>query len=86
MGIVFDAPHPCTAHTFINFMLDAENGAQLTEWVLYGSPNGAALEFLPEELANDERLFPSDTSAYEVIVDTGDFEINFSDAFSEAKG
>lgn len=86
MGIVFDAPHPCTAHTFINFMLDAENGAQLTEWVLYGSPNGAALEFLPEELANDERLFPTDTSAYEVIVDTGDFEINFSDAFSEAKG
>ena len=86
MGIVFDAPNPCTAHTFINFMLDAENGAQLTEWVLYGSPNEAAKEFLPDELVNDDRLFPTDTSMYEVITDTGDFEVNFSDAFSEAKG
>jgi spermidine/putrescine-binding protein len=86
MGVVFDAPHPCTAHTFINFILDGENGAQLTEWILYGSPNAAAYEFLDPDLLNDERIFPDDTSMYEVIVDTGDYETNFSDAFSEAKG
>ena len=29
---------PCTAHTFIDFILDAENGAQLTNWNYYGVP------------------------------------------------
>ena len=42
----FDAPHPCTAHAFINFLLDAENGAALTNWNYYASPNAAAEEFI----------------------------------------
>ncbi|NBU95222.1 MAG: spermidine/putrescine ABC transporter substrate-binding protein, partial [Actinobacteria bacterium] len=42
MAVVIDAPHPCTAHTFINFILDAENGAALTNWNYYASPNAAS--------------------------------------------
>lgn len=47
------------AHKFINFMLDAEIAAQNTEWVSYSTPNKAALEFLPEEMVEDERFYPS---------------------------
>lgn len=86
MAIAKDAPHPCTAHTFIDFMLDAENGATLTNWNRYGSPNEAAEEFIDADILEDPTIYPADTSNLEFISNTGDFEINFSDAFIEAKG
>lgn len=86
MAVPFDAPHPCTAHTFINFMLDAENGAALTNWNLYASPNAAAEQYIDPEVLSNEIIYPSDTSKLEYIQNTGDFETNYSDAFSEAKG
>lgn len=86
MAIPFDAPHPCTAHTFINFLLDAERGAQLTNWNFYASPNEASGEFIDPEVLEDPIVYPEDTSNLEFISDTGDFEINFSDAFISAKG
>ncbi len=86
MAVVIDAPHPCTAHTFINFILDAENGAALTNWNYYASPNAASVEFIDPEILEDPIVYPQDQSKLEFIADTGDFEINFSDAFVEAKG
>ena len=86
MAIPFDAPHPCTAHTFMNFILDAENGAQLSEWNAYASPNEAAEAFMDPEFLADEAVYPTDRSKLEFITNTGDFETNFSDAFSRAKG
>lgn len=86
MAVPFDAPHPCTAHTFINFLLDAENGAALTNWNFYASPNAAAEEFIDAEVLEDPIVYPEDTSKLEFIANTGDFEPNFSDAFVEAKG
>jgi len=86
MAIAKDAPHPCTAHAFINFILDAENGAALTNWNSYGSPNEAAEEFIDQAILDNPMIYPTDTSNFEFISDTGDFEINFSDAFIEAKG
>ncbi len=86
MAIPFDAPHPCSAHTFINFLLDAERGAQLTNWNFYASPNEASGDFIDQEVLDDPIVYPEDTSNLEFISDTGDFEINFSDAFITAKG
>ncbi len=86
MAVVADAPHPCTAHTFINFLLDAENGAALTNWNYYGSPNGAAEEFIDPEILEDPAIYPTDVSKLEFIADTGSFEVNFADAFAEARG
>ncbi len=86
MAVVADAPHPCTAHTFINFLLDAENGAALTNWNYYASPNAASEPFIDQEVLDDPIVYPTDQSKLEFIADTGDFEINFSDAFTEAKG
>ena len=47
------------AHQFINFMLDAEVAAQNTEYVSYATPNKEALNYLPEEIVNDERFYPA---------------------------
>lgn len=86
MAVVVDAPHPCSAHAFINFLLDAENGAALSNWNYYASPNAAAEEFIEAEILEDPAIYPEDMSKLEFISDTGDFEINFTDAFIEAVG
>lgn len=86
MAIPTDAAAPCTAHTFIDFLLDAENGATLTNWNYYGSPNGAAIEqgLIDQEVV--DFYAETETAAdLEVIEDTGDYEINFTDELARAK-
>lgn len=88
MAIPANAEHPCTAHTFINFILDAENGAALTNWVYYASPNEAAEEFIDPEILEDPAIYPDDETfaELEAIEDTGDDEILFTDYFNIARG
>ncbi len=83
MAIPTNASSVCTAHTFINFLLDAENGAALTNWNYYGSPNAASVPYLDQDVID----FYADTSSakLEVIKDQGDYEINYTDKFAEAK-
>lgn len=87
MAIPARAEHPCTAHTFINFIMDAEKGAQLTNWTYYASPNAAAAEFIDPEILEDPAIYPDeDTFALlEAIEDTGDAEILFTDYFTLAR-
>lgn len=88
MVVLADAEHPCTAHTFIDFIMDAENGAALTNYNYYATPNEAALEFVDPEILEDPSIFPPDEvlANLEFIADTGDFETEFEDAFTRAKG
>ncbi|MGI9594881.1 MAG: polyamine ABC transporter substrate-binding protein [Acidimicrobiales bacterium] len=89
MAIPFDAPHPCTAHTFINWMLGAEAGAQLSNFNYYASPNEAAIPLLDEDLGDfltDGSVLVGGNDSVESIADTGDFEVNYADAFVTAKG
>lgn len=76
------------AHKFINFMLDAEVAAQNTEWVSYSTPNKAALEFMPEEMVEDERFYPSSelTEKLEVYENLGQANLAFyNELFLEFK-
>ena len=50
MAIPVDAPSPCTAHTFINWIMSAEQGATLSNWNYYGTPNAAATDALDDVL------------------------------------
>jgi spermidine/putrescine-binding protein len=88
MGVLADAPHPCTAFAFMNFLLDAQNGAQLTNYNWYASPNAAAEPFIDQEVLDNEIIYPSAATMerLEFIEDTGDFEIEFTDALTRARG
>ena len=88
MAVLADAPHPCTAHTFINFMLNARNGARLTNWVFYASPNAAAEEFIDPEILEDPAIYPPTdiVENLEFLRDTGDTEELYTDLFTQAKG
>ncbi len=86
MAVPTTAEHPCTAFTFMNYLLDAENGAALTNWNYYGSPNRASIDggLIDQEVVD----FYADTFTapnLEIIKDTGDYEINFTDYLAEAK-
>jgi spermidine/putrescine transport system substrate-binding protein len=51
--IAKDAPNADLAYAFINYVLDAKIGAQISNWTKYATPNEAAKAFLtPEDLAN----------------------------------
>ena len=67
------------AHLFINFMLDAKNAAQNTEYVSYSTPNKEALQYLPEEVVNDERFYPDEqlTGKLEVYENLGKNMLSF---------
>ncbi len=89
LTIPFDAPHPCTAHTFINWLYDAEQGAALSNWNYYGTPNNAAIDLLDDELnqfLTDPEVLVAEAGDLESIADTGLFETEYADAFARAKG
>jgi len=48
MAIPSDAPNQYTAEVFMNYILDAEIGAQLSNWTYYFTPNAAAEPLLDE--------------------------------------
>ncbi len=87
MAIVADAPHPCTAHTFINFILDAENGAALTNFNFYASPNEAANALVDPEILEDPSIYPTDETfeRLEFIADLGEANALYEQAFDEAR-
>jgi spermidine/putrescine transport system substrate-binding protein len=52
------APRPDNAHKFINFILDAQNGAKIYNKIKYPTPNAAALALMPPEYRNSPVIFP----------------------------
>ncbi len=60
LGITAQAPNPNLAHKFINYILDAKIGAQLSNYNRYPTPNLAALSFIaPDDLKNPA-IYPDD--------------------------
>ena len=58
MCIPKGGPNPENAHSFINFILDAEVHGAIATYVRYPCPNAAALEFIPQEDRTDPTLYP----------------------------
>lgn len=87
IAILADTEVPCTAHTFVDFILDAENGAQLTNWTYYASPNEAAEAFIDPEILEDPVIYPTDEVWEHLffLEDLGDAEILYTDYFTQAK-
>ncbi|MBR4189829.1 MAG: spermidine/putrescine ABC transporter substrate-binding protein [Kiritimatiellae bacterium] len=60
MCILKTAPNPDLAHAFINFVLEPQNAADLTEFIWYLCPNTPSYELLSDEVRSDPILFPPD--------------------------
>lgn len=90
MAIPHNAEHPCTAHTYINMVLDAEMGAELTHYNYYASPNLAAEAFIDPAILEDPMIYPPqeliDSGKIQFFLDVGEFTNNYADSFVRAKG
>jgi putrescine transport system substrate-binding protein len=62
MAIPVDAPNPDAAHTFLNFIMDAQNMAAASNYVYYANGNLASQEFLEEDVIGDPAIYPSEAS------------------------
>lgn len=58
--IPVDAPNKAMAETFINYILEPEVGATLSNYVQYGSPNQASLPYIDEEILSDPAIYPTE--------------------------
>ncbi len=87
MCIPKDAPHKYTAEVFMNYILQPEVSAAISNFVVYASPNEKAEEFLAPEILNDPAVYPPKevldklTFIKELGVDT---EL-YNNAFEEVK-
>ncbi len=60
MAIPVDAPNPDGAHKFLNFMMDARNMAQATNYVYYANGNLASQEYVLPEILEDPAIYPDE--------------------------
>jgi spermidine/putrescine transport system substrate-binding protein len=63
MVISKDAPRPDLALQFMNFMLDGQNSAELTNMLGTGNPNMAAMQFITPEIRSMKEVFPDEQTA-----------------------
>jgi spermidine/putrescine transport system substrate-binding protein len=60
LAIPANSPNKDLAELFINFMLDPQNGATLSNEIRYGSPNLASRPFLNPDDLIDPVIYPSE--------------------------
>lgn len=60
MAIPADAPNPAGAHRFLNFMMDAHNMADASNYVYYANGNLASQEFLETDITDDAGIYPTE--------------------------
>jgi putrescine transport system substrate-binding protein len=72
MAIPADAPNPEGAHKFLNFIMDAQNMAQASNYVYYANGNAASQEFLVEDVIGDTAIYP-DAATLENLYTTTPF-------------
>jgi len=82
-----ESPSAYTAHIFMNFILDAENGARLTEEIQYYSPNAAAWPLLDDELRGEHMAFQEEggMDGLEFIQDVGADRRKFDEMWTRVK-
>ncbi len=89
LAIPTGAPNPLLAHAFMDYILDAQVGADISNYTAYGSPNQAAIDLglIDEELLSNPGIYPTDETSERLffIADLPDAEQFYNDAWDEIK-
>ncbi len=83
LAIPADAPHPDNAHQFINYMMQPEVIAAVSNYVFYANANSASLEFVSDDVKNDPGIYPSEAVKSSLFPDLADGR-KFTRALSRA--
>lgn len=81
------SPNPEGAYAFMNYILDANIGAQLAKFINYATPNKASLEVIDEEFKNNRVINPTDDEIERMVFlkDPGDAAKLFDEAWTIVK-
>ncbi|MBP0483133.1 polyamine ABC transporter substrate-binding protein [Sagittula salina] len=60
MAIPVDAPNPEGAHKFLNFIMDAQNMADASNYVYYANGNKASQALLNKDVIGDTSIYPDE--------------------------
>ena len=62
MAIPTDAPNPEAAHKFLDFIMDAQNMADASNYVYYANGNEASKPLLEEDVIGDPAIYPDEVT------------------------
>ncbi|MBW4656235.1 MAG: spermidine/putrescine ABC transporter substrate-binding protein [Kaiparowitsia implicata GSE-PSE-MK54-09C] len=87
MVIPKTAPNPEAAYAWINFMMEPENAAFAVEQLKFATPNQDAFDQLPNELKDNDKLFPGEDvlSTCEGIAPVGEATQLYDDLWTEIR-
>ena len=60
LAIPTDAPHPENAHKFLNFLMDAQVAADITNYVWYANANVEATPLVDPDITSDPGIYPTE--------------------------
>ena len=72
LAIPIDAPHPQSAHRFINYLMDPKVIAKISNSIGYANANRAARPLLDAAVASDPAIFPPPETQRRLFVQTMD--------------
>lgn len=77
-----------TAMHFMNYLLDAENAAAITNFTYYASPVEPASEFILEEILEDESIYPPEDVQAKLVwlEEVGDAVFTYDEMWTAIKG
>ena len=67
-----DAPNAANAHLFINYLMDPQVIANITNFIGYANANSAATPLLDPSIAADDVIFPTSEKQQRLFVQTDD--------------
>ncbi len=77
-----------TAVHFLNYLMEPEVAAAITNFTYYASPNDAAKPFITEEILNDPGIYPPDDVLVKLewLADVGDAVFIYDEMWTAIKG
>jgi putrescine transport system substrate-binding protein len=88
MAIPADAPHKKEAYAFINYILKAETGAGISNYVYYAVANEAAAEFVNEDIKSNIGIYPvgeTKEKLFSQLAHTSRFDRKLTRAWTQIK-
>lgn len=87
LAVPASAPNPYTAEVLINYLLDPEIGAMVTNFTHFASSNEAALPMIVDEIRNDPGIYPPEDvlDRMEFIADVGETTALYERIWTEIK-
>ena len=88
LAIPSDAPHPDNAHLFLDYMMEPEVAAAISNYVFYANANRASLPYVDAEVKTDPAIYPSDdvkANLFADLADSADFTRLLTRAWTTVK-